>query len=1144
MRLTERQEQAAFDHATSKCVTAGAGTGKTHVLVQKYISLLEEGVSVGEILALTFTEKAAGEMKVRVRRALARKEGERWDAIRDEFLWAKISTFHSFCASVLREFPLEAGVGPSFAVLDEHEAARLREEVIEGFIHGEPPEGCRNAVIGVLRAIEIYELKNYLERLSSQRDAAETFFAALEKSEERVLDAWQAVVERYRTEMLEAFFARAGPAIRTLQDLAARYPGERDPGEIYLRAIEPHLQDLADAAPAAVSAIADVHNDRRFRANMGRKENWDGDDLKKLREAYRNLNECIKDHAGGSSVAVDPNDPFTRATLRFLHDLGTVFTAFTDALDAEKRRLNALDFNDLVNRTRRLFRDHEDIVATHFQDRFRFVLVDEFQDTDPAQIAIISAILGDLTRKSTKLFIVGDPKQSIYLFREADVTQFRYARDLIEQNLGGDVIHLDVNFRSTPEVVGFTNAIFGALMAECEKPWEFRYEPLKANRRGHAGSVELLLSPKARDRTAGRRAEAEMVARKIRHLVEGEEKQIYEDGGVRPAGYGDLAILLERRTNLAYYEWALERYAVPYHVHAGIGFYERQEVYDLFTVLRFLENKRDDVALYGVLRSPYFGFSDIRLFQIAGTGPRSVSLWERLQRSPGEDAALAVRLLSSWLSCARRIPPARLIRRIVDDSGIAVVYGGMIGGEQAAANVEKFIALVRDADCSTLADVVDEVGRCIDDGLREGEASLDLASSDAVSIMTVHAAKGLEFPVVVVPDLAESPRVGGLTIMVEDGLRLGVAIPNPANDYEREETPILQILKDEYRQKEEAERIRLFYVATTRARDHLILCGEEPTRVPTTLAGGKTRMDWLAYCLGLSPEVCVAGKARVALPGGGSLSIPITSDLAAIPIEEVQEVRTPGLPLPDADVTLEEASAGVLPGAEVEEHVYSASELVHYRRCPAEYERRYRQGLPTPGGWTAPGRVDPITRGLIVHEVFRGRDPATVLRRYGVPDADLTLAREYRDLYERFLASPMMQEVVADHREVPFRARVHGVACKGVIDRLVQRPDGSWVLIDYKTGSVDDLAERVEEYAVQMTIYRHAAGQILNGTVRAYLYFVDADRWVEVVMDEDQVFDAMGRAVRGIEQGIFWTAACEGCRERGGWCPLQQQHPR
>ncbi|ABN57427.1 MULTISPECIES: UvrD-helicase domain-containing protein [Methanoculleus] len=1077
MGLTERQARAALDHSTSKCVTAGAGTGKTHVLVQKYLSLLESGVGVGNILALTFTEKAAGEMKIRVRRAIAEKEGERWDAIRDEFLWAKVSTFHSFCASVLREFSIGAGVGPSFAVLDEGEAFRLREEAIDDLIHGDPPTACRDAVIGALRAVGAYELKNYLEALYSRRGAAEAFFAALAESEEEVLDAWRTALERCQTEALEAFLSRAAPSIETLRDLAARYPGERDPAGAYLRAVEPCL-----AGEIAVAELAAVHDNSGFRKNMGQKKNWEGDDLDNLRAAYGVLRQCLTDHAGACSLTLDAADPFTRATLDFLRDLGVVFKAFLDSVEAEKRRMNALDFDDLVNRTHRLFRDRGDIVETHFRSRFRFILVDEFQDTDPVQIAIIRTLLGD----SANLFVVGDPKQSIYLFREADVTQFSHTRDLIERDLGGETVALDVNFRSTPEVVGFTNAVFSALMAEAGRPWEFLYEPLHAFRRDDAGSVELLLCQKIRDRAAGRRAEAEMAARKIRSLVERGEKRVSRDGEVRPAGYGDVAVLLERRTNLAYYEWALARYGVPYHVHAGLGFYERQEVYDLYNILRFLANNLDDAALYGVLRSPYFGFSDARLFHIARAP--GASLWERLQAA-AEPAAATLR---EWLSLSRRLPPARLLRRIVDESGIFVVFGGMAGGEQAAANVEKLIALARDADCSTLAGFVAELGRSIDAGDREGDAPLDLASADSVSIMTVHAAKGLEFPVVVVPDLAETPRSGGGTIMVEDGLLLGVSIPNPANDHEREETPVLRLLKDEYRQKEEAERKRLFYVAVTRAEDHLILCGEMPVAVPESLRDARTRMAWLAHCLGLCDEVYARGEAVL-----GTLRIPITLDPAAIPVD-VQETVPVCLPVPD-DVPAAPVPAGI-PSNGKKERVYSASELEAYLRGPAESR------LPV----FAAGE-DALTRGLVVHEVFRGRDPAAVLRRYGLDPAG---AVEYQELYVRFLASPLMRGIVRDHREVPFSARVNGFAFRGVIDRLVQRVNGTWMLIDYKTGTPGDAGE----YAIQMAVYHRAAAQILSAPVTPYLYFVDADRWAEIEVDEDLVFAEISRAISGIEE--------------------------
>ena len=217
---------------------------------------------------------------------------------------------------------------------------------------------------------------------------------------------------------------------------------------------------------------------------------------------------------------------------------------------------------------------------------------------------------------------------------------------------------------------------------------------------------------------------------------------------------------------------------------------------------------------------------------------------------------------------------------------------------------------------------------------------------------------------------------------------------------------------------------------------------------------------------------------------------------------EVEEAAGVFITVPD-DVPA--AGPAATPPDGTGEHVYSASAIERYLRCPAEYGRCSR----IPGIAAAP---DPITRGLVVHEVFRGRDPAAVLRRYGM---DAGRAAEYRELYERFRASPLMQGRIGDHCEVPFLARVNGVSFEGSIDRLVQRPDGAWILVDYKTGTPGG----VEDYALQMTVYHHAAARILGRPVTPYLYFVDADRWVEVAVDEERVFDTIEQAVRGIEEG-------------------------
>lgn len=1117
MKLTDRQRRAALDHSTSKCVTAGAGTGKTHVLVQKYIDLIESGESsVAGILALTFTEKAALHMRERVLDAVAEKSGPEWDTIRDDLFWANISTFHGFCARVLREFPLEAGVEPGFSVLDEREANRIRDAAADDLIHGEPRAACQDALACTLRAVGAYELKRYLIRLYEKRAAAEEFFSTLKRDEETVIAAWQAILRRRKEEIVHDLLPAVHPSIEVLFDVAARYPGEADPAMVYLRTVEPYLPQLAsnqskEAVFQALTALAGINEDRRFTARMGRKQNWDGQDLDVVREAYKTLRDLTRSDAEILNLAIDHDAPFTRTTLDFLHNLGETFSVFSEMIDAAKARRGALDFSDLILYTHRLFRDRDDIVDAHLRRRFEFILVDEFQDTDPAQTAIIAAILGGLGDEGRGLFVVGDPKQSIYLFRDADVTQFRLMRDVIIERLGGEEVSLDVNFRSTPEVVGLVNHVFSILMAESNRPWEFAYESLQANRTDDPGSAEILLCPKMDSLGAGRRVAAEAVARRIQRMVVSGEKEIYQDGDRRPAVYGDIAILLERRTNLIYYEWALRRYGIPYQVYAGLGFYQQQEIYDVYNILRILVNEHDDVALYGALRSPYFGVSDARLFAVASSGPHYITLLERLRRfaaeEPGSDVAAAVELIGSWQEVARRLKPVELINRIIIESGVYAVYGGLPEGEQIIANIEKAIGIFRDLQegGGDLDEIVRELEACIEGEEREGEAQPDLASSNAVAVMTVHASKGLEFPVVVVPDLSEQPLSNTSSIIIEDGLRLGVKIADPESDHERKNTPILTVLKDELQEKDEAERKRLFYVALTRARDHLILCGVVPDSVPESVDACKTRADWLTYCLGLSVDVCDADEVEIFPPGEDrSIRIGVCTSPKIIPAE-VKVAAPSRLTIPKnlQKVQIDLQPLREMEGGEAEERIYRLNEL--------ERHLLDRYGVDR--------YDDAEIRGQIIREVFRGRDPATVIRRYRVDDARLN--QECDRAYEEFQGSYLVQGADRDYCDVSFHAKIGGALFAGTIDRLLRQSDGTWVLVDYKLGREDGMSmfRSAQESTFKAAICRRAAEEILGEPVRAYLYFTDTGRLVEVPED-DGIVDLVRHVIQEIEGGV------------------------
>ncbi|MDD1718799.1 MAG: UvrD-helicase domain-containing protein, partial [Methanoregulaceae archaeon] len=960
MAATPRQAEAISTHDRSMVVTAGAGTGKTYVLVRKYIDLLEsQDVQVPEILALTFTDKAAAEMRERIRKEISLHEGLAWEKAAEDFMIAPVQTFHSFCAQVLREFPIEAGLEPGFVVLDERQALHIHGEAFEELVHTSQPGPVSDAVVHVLSVTDQYPLRSILAAIYGKRWWYDRFFDAFARDECTVVSTWVREIHEFRdNEIRDLASDRSfSTAVSTLLGLASQYEGADDRAAAYLCEIRPLLGQLgAGSSPEEFCCAATALIGKKP-GNVGSRKVWDEDDLSSFRRARKDLADILERKKSLFRMTVDPADPVVTGSVQFLRQLSLVFSRYRELVEKGKANAGGLDFGDLILQARRLFLEQGDLVKTHFKPRYRYILVDEFQDTDPTQFDIILSIVGTPDPSTNCLFIVGDPKQSIYLFRDADVTRFKEAQRIILDACLGRVVSLDTSFRSTKEVIALTNLLFSRLFASTEKPWEFGYEPILAaeSRLSHSGSLELLLAPGGDDSAATKRSEADMVARRIYRLVRDHpatsgttgdqpenKNQVQADTGEsfgpgihgpvqvyeemkdrsfiqRPARYGDVAILLEARSNLSYYLQALSTYGIPYYVHGGTGFYSRQEVYDLYNLLRFLEHRHDDISLAGVLRSPYFGLPDTELYLIAQEHGRT--LWHKLERyaektspfpangnGPAVDAektsrplltgspeqgasakaARARDLLSGWQKISGRTSLVTLIRKILSDSGIYTVYAALPDGKQILANVEKMIAMARSREASdtyALADFTADIRTAMDEEEREGEAPLDALAENAVNIMTVHAAKGLEFPIVIVPDMGRGFREKYPPIMIGDNpLLVGVKVPNPNDNYDLAETPVLTALREMQRQKERAERKRLLYVALTRTRDHLIMSGTAPENPDLSINLATSRIEWIFPALGITGDAIAAGGIDLSIDGR-TIRLAITSDPAAIPAE-------------------------------------------------------------------------------------------------------------------------------------------------------------------------------------------------------------------------------------------------------------------
>ncbi len=887
MAATERQNEAITLHDLSMVVTAGAGTGKTFVLVEKYLNLIEkEGLRPGEILALTFTDKAAAEMKDRVRRTITRRLAEdpkslTWKEAAEEVIIAPIMTFHAFCAQILREFAIEAGIEPGFAILDEGQAIALKKEAFVQLLR-KPPAEEKESLVRILSQVEKFRLAEMLSVIEDNYDRYALFFAASGRSPVEMITAWKEFLDGIRIPAMERFFrdSKNTTAIADLIRLSGEYTDTKDSAVRYLNQIQPFLEQIKKDTPPdlLVRVVTDFLLVRPI-GRIGSKKYWKDTDLTLFRDAKADLTNALLKALPYFELTLDPNSAFTGATFAFFSDLSCISQRYHIIVTDAKKQKSALDFSDLIRLCKHFLLDNQDIVHKHLRPRYQYIMVDEFQDTDPAQFDIITAITGRLVPGKRGLFIVGDPKQSIYLFRNADVSRFKEAQNRILIDCEGRLTNLEVSFRSSREVIGLVNYLFSEIFASAEKPWEFGYERMvvSPHRCGCSGSVRILFSPRADKKgssTDHKEIEAGMVAEMIQQMVSCQDTWITDKAGnKRPVTYGDIAILLERRTYLTQYMLALSRQEAPFYVHGGIGFYSRQEIYDIFNLLSFLMRPYDDAALYGTLRSPYFGLSDPVLYAIQTKKglPRGTTLYRRLQQyialypqDPAiEELKRAEKLLRSWLSYTGRIPVARLIQDILLDSGMLTVYGALPMGEQQVANLEKLISIVRNRSESgryELTDLVSDLNDSISAQEREGEATLDALSQTSVNIMTVHAAKGLEFPVVVLPDMGSSREGRSGSIIAGDQVPLiGVKIPNPDNNYEIDETPVYKGLMLIQKEKEAAERKRLFYVGATRARDHLILCGRNPDKFYRDIDSSNNRIDWVCTILGITKDLLYGG---------------------------------------------------------------------------------------------------------------------------------------------------------------------------------------------------------------------------------------------------------------------------------------------
>ena len=968
--LKPEQQLAAHTLDRHVSVTAGPGAGKTTVLVERYLHILRtQDISVDQIVAITFTNRAANEMRERLRREL---DGLLWSASPNERAkWLRhkrtldsaiITTIHGFCARLLREFPVEADIDPQFALLDAHQSSMLAEAVAEESLT-EFISARHHALTELAAAVGRARLvRGLIDIYRSIRNQGLTFdwLAQTTNASHKTIRDYDSAIEATNLKINEFVQARGLSATVQAKQREAR---DRWPG----------LHDLLASSRESSLPADFCEAINKFR------EATRPSTQPKIRELVRSLDELIWEKDLRGRV---PQIFFDLYASRYAQELVGVVEGIERRLGEEKRRKSALDFDDLQILALRLL-DERPEVLRRTSRRYQFFLVDEFQDTNGLQRDLLAKLVlgsgvdsnpSEVTNRRIKftqrpnLFIVGDRKQSIYGFRGADVDVFRVMTERIEAGNGLPVL-LNRNFRSQRPLIRLLNFLFEKVFVrdaalasdELNELGYVEHEPGVSAREDEDPPplVELLIDLRADDRKDDRWSEepprardAEQLAARIISIV-GKETISSGEQGMRQIAYRDITLLFRAMTEVHIYESAFRRAGIPYLTVEGKGFYAREEIDDFIQLLRFLDNKTDEVALAAVLRSPICGISDDTLLSLRCAPLRTgVKEPAGLQKHGGVRPLLnAVRehhlvdfidasehqalddvglLLGEITRKAKRSRISELLRSAVEISEYRTVAAATFDGAQRLANLEKLFTLAERFERSgayLIRDFVRFVRDFEEAGGRESEGEID-DSADAVRLMSIHQSKGLEFPVVVIPDLHRQPdnrrdfwaldRHRGLTLKVPDGRGRQIG------------GSTFTAFNERAKRREEFESMRLLYVAATRAQDRLILSG-----AARDLASLRSSwLDWICKGFGIARD---AATGHICPDEGVDLRL--TLNLLDAPHETLglndARIVSPEMSPPTDEAFPLVESIQSDPFSAI--HRFSVTQLLNYRRCPRQY---------------------------------------------------------------------------------------------------------------------------------------------------------------------------------------------------------------
>lgn len=896
--MKETREQLlgrALDRHIS--VSAGAGSGKTRVLVQRFIHMLEQypGIDLSSIVAITFTRKAAAEMMKRVMEAVEEKlthaideermlDVEMWSRVRQHLSSARISTIDSFCSQIVREYPIEAGVPHTITPLPTSRAVAMRMQCIEdALIHFLDEQHPSHQLVHTFFHKHHHStITKALDHLLKKGNVSLQALHAIHNQHDEVIidSAWNALKEELLSTMNIVFKAVellpgfadgdfVGPQLfeswKTLHLLHKKTLSESLSDDVFA-----FLHSFDAICKSIVSMY--VTQKKAPTANYGKYsdisiDTWITtyysviDDLRKKCQAICIVSE-IGNTLGGTSLSAE------KEALRFARLLLDIALYASNLFETQKRIEGTLEFNDVQSIAMELLEHPE--AGPKIRARIRFLMIDEFQDTNALQYELASRIVrslkGEKSESDVNLYIVGDPKQSIYGFRSADVRVFGTAsKEIQKANILNGTVHqsehmnedeqlgklsLSTSFRLLPGIIGFINNVFHSLMGTESNGYEVGYEQMIGGRNvsdellqsAEHGSITFLIHTQTEDdESQAMIDEASLIAFAIKDLVVQKSKKVWDvekdaEGNLKPIlrdiTYSDCTILYERRTMVNLLMAALREEGIPYFTTGNKGFYASPAIVDIRNYLTFLSNSNDDVALASLLLSPFFSITDDEIYTIRTIHARK-SLWEGInaqcesEEQSSEQLIHSKRILSALLQKAQTMSLPILIHTLLEASHWRNIVKTMEDGAQWLANADKLISIAREFEQRGFLHLhafVQELNLAAE---YDDESEAPIVNTDnAVNLMTIHASKGLEFPIVLLYDTNTKERSTAPALYESDQFGIGLPLIKEyrvSGAHEIEQSLISMAVSSERKARSIAEKKRLLYVALTRAKDHVYI---------------------------------------------------------------------------------------------------------------------------------------------------------------------------------------------------------------------------------------------------------------------------------------------------------------------------------